>query len=321
MASTRSSTGASSGSATWDGTSTRRGMRRPGEPQLGDLADRPARRVAADRRILLVGHTDTVFDDGHGRTSARSAIEGSRGTRPGRLRHEGRAAHRVLRDACAAGRRARGVRAHHVRVQPRRGDRIAVLRPGDPRARAREHDVGVRPGGRARQRRHRVRAQGRSPTTTLTVHGRAAHAGVEPEKGRNAIAAAPTLDRASAGAQRTLARRDGERRHDRGRHAYATSSPSGACSQVDLRSPDARDPRGGASARSSASVPSRRGRTSRSRWSARRWHRPMEKTPRRSPRSWIARSALRRGARVRAPRRGDRRGVRREHDRAPRAPR
>ena len=53
----------------------------------------------------------------------------------------------------------------------------------------------------------------------VTVHGRASHAGIEPEKGRNSILEAARMVTATPGAQRHLAGRDRQRRHDRGRHA------------------------------------------------------------------------------------------------------
>ena len=78
-------------------------------------------------RVLLVGHTDTVFDDG---TAAERPfrIEGSRARGPGVSDMKaglltGFFAMHALQDAGA-----RGVRARHLRVQPRRGDRLAVLR-------------------------------------------------------------------------------------------------------------------------------------------------------------------------------------------------
>ena len=58
-----------------------------------------------------------------------------------------------------AGGRLRCVRDPHVRLQSRRGDRLAVLRTDHPRAGAAARR-GVRAGGRPRERRHRVVAQG-----------------------------------------------------------------------------------------------------------------------------------------------------------------
>ena len=53
----------------------------------------------------------------------------------------------------------------------------------------------------------------------MTVHGRAAHAGVEPEKGRSAILEAARIIARPARPQRPLAGRDRQRRRDRRRHA------------------------------------------------------------------------------------------------------
>ena len=75
------------------------------------------------------------------------------------LRHEGGAADRDLRRRGAPGGRLRRVRHDHVRLQSRRGDRLAVQRPRDPGAGAAARR-GVRARGRAGQRRHRERAQG-----------------------------------------------------------------------------------------------------------------------------------------------------------------
>ena len=63
---------------------------------------------------------------------------------------------------------------------------------------------------------------------TLTIHGRAAHAGVEPEKGRNAMLRPRTTIIAPASAQRTLARRDAERGHGPGRYAHERGARSDA---------------------------------------------------------------------------------------------
>ena len=69
----------------------------------------------------------------------------------------------------------------------------------------------------------------------ITLVGRAAHAGVEPEKGRSAILAAAHQVVGAACAQRTLADGHRERRRHPRRHRGRTSSPSVARSEVDLR--------------------------------------------------------------------------------------
>ncbi len=78
---------------------------------------------------------------------------------PRRLRHEGRPAHRVLRGGGPSGGRVRRVRLHHLHLQPRRGDRLALLPLAHP---AGGHGRGrrVRPGGRAGERGHRVGPKG-----------------------------------------------------------------------------------------------------------------------------------------------------------------
>ena len=106
----------------------------------------------------------------------------------------------------------------------------------------------LRAGGRARQRRHRVRAQGDHRlrphrARPCGARRRGAREGAQRDRGGG------DADRGAAGAQRPLARRDGERGHDRRWHAYATSSPSGArCRSTfvrptvaDLEAAEARD--------------------------------------------------------------------------------
>ncbi len=145
---------------------------------------------AGGRRILLVGHTDTVFDDG---TAAERpyTVDGSTARGPGVSDMKGGLlsgffATHALHDA--------GIDAF---------DRITyVCNPDEEigstfsgpviRELAGEHDVAFVLEG-ARANGDIVSARKGVTDYTLTAHGRAAHAGVEPDKGRSAIAGAASL--------------------------------------------------------------------------------------------------------------------------------
>lgn len=159
------------------------------EERLGDLL---VGRLAGGGglRVLLVGHTDTVFDDGT--AAARPfRVEGSIAYGPGVSDMKsgllsGFFAVRALQDA--------GMDTF---------DQITyVCNPdeeiGSPfsgpviRDLAAQHDVAfVLESGRANG--NFVTARKGVTDYRVTVHGRAAHAGVEPEKGRNAIGGAALL--------------------------------------------------------------------------------------------------------------------------------
>ncbi len=161
----------------------------PGRAPVGDLL--VARRSGrGGPRILLVGHTDTVFPEG---TAAGRPLreDGGRLLGPGVCDMKGGL---VL-----------GFRA--VRALIRQGfdgfeELTMLLNPdeeiGSPASRpfieteARRHDVALvleaaRASGAVVSSRKGV------TTATVEVHGRAAHAGVEPEKGRSALLAASRL--------------------------------------------------------------------------------------------------------------------------------
>ena len=87
--------------------------------------------------------------------------------------------------ALHAGRRAPG---RHLRRQPGRGDRLPLQRPAHPRL-APEHDAALVLEC-ARANGDIVSARKGIADLEVTFTGRAAHAGVEPEKGRSAILAA-----------------------------------------------------------------------------------------------------------------------------------
>ena len=160
-----------------------------GSPRLGDLL---VGRLAGSggRKILLVGHTDTVFDPG---TAAERpfTIDGSVARGPGVSDMKGGLlagmfAVQALRDA--------GIDAFdHITYVCNPDEEIGSPFSGPViRELAAEHDVGFVLEG-ARANGDIVSARKGITDYALTVHGRAAHAGVEPEKGRSAIAVAADL--------------------------------------------------------------------------------------------------------------------------------
>jgi glutamate carboxypeptidase len=166
--------------------------RRParfGEQRLGDLLI--GRLDGSDgRRILLVGHTDTVFDPGTAQERPFT-IDGSIAKGPGVSDMKGGLltgmfAVQALRDA--------GIDAFgHITYVCNPDEEIGSPFSGPViRQLAADHDVAfVLEGGR--ENGDIVSARKGITDYTLTVHGRAAHAGVEPERGRSAIAAAADL--------------------------------------------------------------------------------------------------------------------------------
>lgn len=158
----------------------------PGEPQLGDLVIGrfPG---AGGPRVLLVGHTDTVF--GAGTVAERPYnVDGTRANGPGVSDMKGGLllgffAVRALRDAGLDG-------FEHITYVCNPDEEIGSPFSGhEIRGFASEHDVAFVLES-ARANGDVVSARKGVTDYELIVHGRAAHAGVEPEKGRNAIAAA-----------------------------------------------------------------------------------------------------------------------------------
>jgi glutamate carboxypeptidase len=145
---------------------------------------------AGGRRILLVGHTDTVFDDG---TAAERpyTVDGSIARGPGVSDMKGGLlagffATHALHDA--------GIDAFgRITFVCNPDEEIGSTFSGPViRALALEHDVAFVMEG-ARASGDIVSARKGVTDYTLTAHGRAAHAGVEPEKGRSAIGRAALL--------------------------------------------------------------------------------------------------------------------------------
>jgi hypothetical protein len=104
--------------------------------------------------------------------------------RTGRVRHEGRVARGDPGGGSAAVDR-NAVRSGHLHPQPGRGDRFPFVEARRDGARARR-GCRVRPRG-ARENGAVVTARKGVTNVHLRFEGRAAHAGVEPEKGRSAI--------------------------------------------------------------------------------------------------------------------------------------
>ena len=176
-------------------------------------------------RVLLIGHMDTVFDPGTAAARPFRIADGQ-AYGPGRHGHEGRAAHRPVRAAGRSPARAGELpfERAEVRGQPGRGDRLADLDARSSASWPRGVDApscSSAPGPTAtscRSRKGIVDAR-------ITIHGRAAHAGVEPEKGRSAILRRPRISSRPARAQRALAGRDLQRRGHRTAAPGRTSSP------------------------------------------------------------------------------------------------
>ncbi len=160
-----------------------------GEPALGDLVI--GRLVASEGpRVLLVGHMDTVFDEG---TAAERpfTIDDCVARGPGVSDMKGGllagfVAAEALHDADVA----RGAAITYVCNpdeeigSPFSGPIIRELAP--------RHDVAFVLEG-ARANGDIVSARKGITDYTITLDGKAAHAGVEPEKGRNALVAAAHL--------------------------------------------------------------------------------------------------------------------------------
>ena len=277
----------------------RRHVRRTRAPAAAGPPDRP--------------HGHGVRPGHRGRAAVRDRRDGHR-PRPGRDRHEVGPARRAVRapGARAAEPAPAPVRAADLRRQPGRGDRLADVDAAHPASSPRESDVCLVLEC-ARANGDIVSSRKGILDARVTVHGRAAHAGVEPEKGRSAILAAADLVTAAPRPERPLGRRDGQRRGDRRRHPaerrrralLARGRRPRRPTRADLEAAEA-EIRVDAAAR--PVVPDV---TAELEPMARWW--PMEKLER-SGRLVDHAQAIAERLGFERPRRRDRRGVRRQHD-------
>jgi glutamate carboxypeptidase len=167
------------------GAAVERHPHRPdsGEPQLGDVII--GRLPGEGPRLLLIGHMDTVFDPGT--AAARPYhVEGDRAKGPGTSDMKGG----LLSGLHAlAALRAAGERPNVTFVANPDEEIGSIFSTGFIRPLAGEHDVALVLES-ARANGDIVSARKGIADLEITFHGRAAHAGVEPEKGRSAILAA-----------------------------------------------------------------------------------------------------------------------------------
>jgi glutamate carboxypeptidase len=153
------------------------------EPQLGDLV---IAHLAGDGpRLLLIGHMDTVFDAGTaGQRPYR--VEGERAKGPGASDMKGG----LLAGLHAlAALQATGARPNVTFVANPDEEIGSIFSTSHIRSLAAEHDAALVLEC-ARANGDIVSARKGIADLEITFHGRAAHAGVEPEKGRSAILAA-----------------------------------------------------------------------------------------------------------------------------------
>jgi len=153
------------------------------EPQLGDLV--VGRLAGEGPRLLLIGHMDTVFDPG---TAAQRPyrVDGDRATGPGTSDMKGG----LLAGLHAlAALRATGARPN-VTFLANPDEEIGSTFSGPHIRRLVAHHDAALALECARANGDIVSARKGIADLAITFHGRAAHAGVEPEKGRSAILAA-----------------------------------------------------------------------------------------------------------------------------------
>jgi glutamate carboxypeptidase len=153
------------------------------EPQLGDLV--VGRLAGEGPRLLLIGHMDTVFDPG---TAAQRPyrVDGDRATGPGTSDMKGG----LLAGLHAlAALRATGARPNVTFVANPDEEIGSTFSGPHIRRLAAHHDAALALEC-ARANGDIVSARKGIADLAITFHGRAAHAGVEPEKGRSAILAA-----------------------------------------------------------------------------------------------------------------------------------
>ncbi len=164
----------------------------PGEPRLGDLVI--GRLTGDGPRVLLIGHMDTVFEAGTADERPYRAIDG-RATGPGVT--DMKAGLLAGLDAVGA-LRACGARPAVTFVANPDEEIGSPFSTPHIRALVPEHDVALVLEC-ARDNGDIVSARKGIADAEILVSGRAAHAGIEPEKGRHAIlAAARQIERIQA---------------------------------------------------------------------------------------------------------------------------
>jgi glutamate carboxypeptidase len=156
---------------------------------LGDLV--VARLEGTGPRLLLIGHMDTVFEPGT--VAARPyRVDGERALGPGVSDMKGG----LMAGLCALAALEQAGLRPAVTFVANPDEEIGSPFSGPViRQLARDHDAALVLEC-ARANGDIVSARKGIAELTLTVHGRAAHAGVEPEKGRSAILAAARLTEA-----------------------------------------------------------------------------------------------------------------------------
>ena len=271
---------------------------------------------------LLLGHLDTVWPAGT-LAAMPVAARGGTGLRPRRLRHEGRDRRRDGRADRDGARVAAVARSRCCSCRTRRRARAAS------RELTAERGAPPPPGARARavaRRRGQGRAEGLRHLPRSASGGRAAHAGLEPEKGASALAEMARfvlflegVADAARGTTLTATPRPGRQRRER----RARRRPS---SRVDARAWTREEAE--RVERGAARLPRRRTRGVSVAIEGGFDRPPLEPTPA-SEAALRARPARGRGARLRAGRGARGRGLRRQlhrggrrpHPRRPRPPR
>ena len=188
--------------------------------------DHSARRVRRrrGRQVLLLGHFDTVWPVGH--AGAHAAAPRRRpAARSRRLRHEGGDRAGDARRDRGAARDRHAAAAASTMLWTTDEEIGSETSRGDDRGRSAAQRARCSCSSRRCRAAALKTARKGCGEFELTVHGVAAHAGLDPGKGASAIhelAAPDRRDRAAAG---SAARHQRQRRHRLRRHRGPTSSP------------------------------------------------------------------------------------------------
>ena len=157
----------------------------------GRVAIRATCRVGADRRILCSGHYDTVFNETHSFQRARRTGDGQRLNGPGVADMKGGIV-AMLATLAAFEQTAHAANLGWTVLLTPDEETGSVASCATIRSEAPLHELALvfEP---ARESGAMVRSRAATGVFDLTVHGRAAHAGRNPEDGRNAIMAVSRL--------------------------------------------------------------------------------------------------------------------------------